>query len=303
MKNLKSILFSLTAAILITLSTTEMCFAQLNTNDGYLYFKGTNHYLFGNNGRDLKFRANHLNSSITLFNNLENKLGGVLGHENAGKKYFGLLDADGDWTYISKQDDWTEFRIDKEVKLKLNNNGQVNIPGTRDASETPGSGVLEIAGALRLDGNEIITNTNKPLYINYSNNGDVNFDNGTLIVDASANKVAIGNVDTNPKDYQLFVEKGILTEQVKVAVKSTGEWSDYVFEEDYNLMTIEELENYVSKNKHLPNVPSAEEVVKNGIDMAQMDAKLLEKIEEAYLYIIELKQEVEQLKTQINNKQ
>lgn len=116
-------------------------------------------------------------------------------------------------------------------------------------------------------------------------------------------KVQIGNVSTTSNQYDLFVEKGILTEQVKVAVKSTGEWSDYVFEEDYNLMPLRELENYVSKNKHLPNVPSAEEVVKEGINMAKMDAKLLEKIEEAYLYIIELKQEVEQLKTQVNSNQ
>jgi len=102
-------------------------------------------------------------------------------------------------------------------------------------------------------------------------------------------KVQIGNVVSTSNSYKLFVETGILSEKVKVAVKSTGDWSDYVFEEDYELMPIEELEDYVAENKHLPNVPSAEEVVKEGIDMAKMDAKLLEKIEETHLYIIELK--------------
>jgi len=110
-------------------------------------------------------------------------------------------------------------------------------------------------------------------------------------------KVAIGSVKSNSNNYKLFVEKGILTEKVRVAVKNSGDWADYVFDEDYNLMSLTELENYIAQNKHLPNVPSAEEVVENGLDVAKMDARLLEKIEEAYLYIIELKKEVEELKS------
>jgi len=95
-----------------------------------------------------------------------------------------------------------------------------------------------------------------------------------------------GEIITSEK-YKLFVESGILTEKVRVAVKTSADWADYVFEEEYDLMSINELEKYVSKNKHLPNVPSAEEVVNKGIDMAQMDATLLEKIEELTLYIIQ----------------
>jgi len=92
-----------------------------------------------------------------------------------------------------------------------------------------------------------------------------------------------GAVDISPDKYRLFVEKGILTEKVKVAVSSNTDWADYVFEEGYEMLPINELEGYVSENKHLPNVPSAEEMVENGLDIAKMDAKLLEKIEEAYL--------------------
>ena len=108
-------------------------------------------------------------------------------------------------------------------------------------------------------------------------------------------KVAIGNVST-PGNYKLYVQDGILTERVRVAVKNTAEWSDYVFNEEYKLLSISELEAFVKENKHLPNVPSAEKVVKEGIDMAKMDATLLEKIEELTLYVIQQQKEIELLK-------
>lgn len=85
--------------------------------------------------------------------------------------------------------------------------------------------------------------------------------------------------------YKLYVQTGILTEKIKVA--SVSNWADYVFNDDYKLKSLEELEMYVKENKHLPNIPSEQEVKSNGIDLAQMDAKLLEKIEELHLYVID----------------
>jgi hypothetical protein len=110
--------------------------------------------------------------------------------------------------------------------------------------------------------------------------------------------LTIGSVTTNA-NYKLFVQTGILTEKVKVAVSTTSNWSDYVFNKDYKLLSLGEVETYIKKNKHLPGVPSAEEVVKDGIDMATMDAKLLEKIEELTLYMIEMKKENSDLKQRI----
>ncbi|MFK7945982.1 MAG: hypothetical protein AB8G11_00210 [Saprospiraceae bacterium] len=86
-------------------------------------------------------------------------------------------------------------------------------------------------------------------------------------------------------EHRLYVEKGIRTEKVKVDLK-TG-WADYVFESDYNLPTLIEVEQFITTNQHLPNVPSAKEVKENGIDVAQMDEILLRKIEELTLYTIE----------------
>lgn len=115
-------------------------------------------------------------------------------------------------------------------------------------------------------------------------------------------KVRIGNGTNDiktPAGYKLFVEEGILTEKVKVAVKTTADWADYVFATDYKLMPLAEVEQFTKENKHLPNVPSAKEMVNNGLDVAQMDAKLLEKVEELTLYLIEQNKQIELLKTEI----
>lgn len=67
---------------------------------------------------------------------------------------------------------------------------------------------------------------------------------------------------------------------------------DYVFEPDYKLLTIEEVKNYVTENKHLPNVPSADEMVANGTTLGEINMKLLEKVEELTLYIIQLEERI-----------
>jgi hypothetical protein len=100
-------------------------------------------------------------------------------------------------------------------------------------------------------------------------------------------------------DYGLFVGRGILTEKVKVAMRNTSDWADYVFKSDYKLMPLNDVESYIAKNGHLPGVPSAEEVKESGIDVAKMDAKLLEKIEELTLYMIQLQKENEEIKHQL----
>lgn len=71
-----------------------------------------------------------------------------------------------------------------------------------------------------------------------------------------------------------------------------NDWADYVFDRDYKLMNLEELENYVMEHKHLPGVPSEKEVLEQGIETGEMNKILLKKIEELTLYLIELKKEL-----------
>ncbi|WP_053073290.1 hypothetical protein [Chryseobacterium sp. FH2] len=73
--------------------------------------------------------------------------------------------------------------------------------------------------------------------------------------------------------------------------------ADFVFDSGYNLKTIDDLEQFIAKNKHLPEIPSAKEMEKNGLAVGDFQIKLLQKIEELTLYVISLKKEIEQLTT------
>lgn len=110
----------------------------------------------------------------------------------------------------------------------------------------------------------------------------------------------IGNSVGLPAGYKLYVQQGILTEKVKVAVANTANWSDFVFAKDYKLQSLSDVENYISNNQHLPGIPSAKEVVNDGVDVATMDAKLLQKIEELTLYVIQQQKEIDKLKAARN---
>lgn len=138
---------------------------------------------------------------------------------------------------------------------------------------------------------------------NYNPTTNLWTDQMTLMKDG---KLIIGNPTqwgndgtTAPGNYRLYVQHGILTERIKVAVRSTSDWSDYVFYKNYQLKNLYDVEKYIKKYKNLPNVPSANQVVNEGIDMVQMDATLLKKIEELTLYLIDLKKENDLMKKQI----
>ena len=118
----------------------------------------------------------------------------------------------------------------------------------------------------------------------------------------SNGKIYIGSNATYPNvtgNYKLYVEGGILTEKVKVAMRSTANWADYVFEKNYDLMPLKKVEEYINKNKHLPGIVSAEELSKKGLDLAEMQAKQMEKIEELTLYIIEQNKKLEKQNNEI----
>lgn len=122
----------------------------------------------------------------------------------------------------------------------------------------------------------------------------------------TAGFLAIGDWDAitpmpTPAGYRLIVQDGILSEKIKVALKtSASDWADYVFDTEYKskMMSLEEVETFTIKNKHLPNVPSADDMVKSGLDVAKTSKMFMEKIEELTLYMIDLNKEVKALKAE-----
>jgi len=94
----------------------------------------------------------------------------------------------------------------------------------------------------------------------------------------------------------LDVNGTIRAKEIKV---ETG-WSDFVFADNYKLMPLNDLEKHIKANKSLPGIPTEKEVLENGVELGEMQSKLLEKIEELTLYVIELKKENEELKERIS---
>ncbi|WP_269237352.1 hypothetical protein [Flavobacterium flavigenum] len=93
------------------------------------------------------------------------------------------------------------------------------------------------------------------------------------------------NTNVIPAGYAMAVKGKFITEEVKV--QTYANWPDFVFKKEYNLPSINEVEQHIKKKGHLPNIPSASEVSENGILLGEMNAKLLQKIEELTLYIIQ----------------
>lgn len=120
--------------------------------------------------------------------------------------------------------------------------------------------------------------------VNPNNGADLYFPE----VGAEGN-VGIGTINTY--GYRLAVDGKIITDEVMV--KDPVNWYDYVFEPEYKLMPLNELETFVNKNKHLPDVPSEAEVTQNGYGLAEMNGILLKKVEELTLYIIEQQKAME----------
>ncbi|MBK9638357.1 MAG: hypothetical protein IPO63_11255 [Bacteroidetes bacterium] len=122
---------------------------------------------------------------------------------------------------------------------------------------------------------------------------------GTVVLqdqNASA-KVCIGGTQA-ATGYKLSVTGKIICEELKVLL--TANWPDYVFESDYQLMPLKQLENYISDNNHLPGIPSATEMQeKGGMEVGEMQTLLVKKLEEANLYILQLNQRLEELEAKL----
>lgn len=122
-------------------------------------------------------------------------------------------------------------------------------------------------------------------------------------------KFVIGDIATSG-DYGLYVEKGILAEKLSVGghlctnslrITASSCWADYVFSDNYQLMSLEKVESFILQNEHLPNVPSASEIENNGIDVEMITVSQQEKIEELFLHMIEMNKKMKQIEAE--NKQ
>ncbi|MEO6403955.1 MAG: hypothetical protein ABIY51_10645 [Ferruginibacter sp.] len=128
------------------------------------------------------------------------------------------------------------------------------------------------------------SNTNMRIFCNSAS---------AMLIAAATGNVGIG---TDNPTYKLSVNGNIRSKEVVV---ETG-WADYVFDDKYTLTPLNEVEQFILKNKHLSNIPSANEIEANGLHLGDTQKKMMEKIEELTLYIIELNKKIEKLEKQNN---
>jgi hypothetical protein len=118
--------------------------------------------------------------------------------------------------------------------------------------------------------------------------------NPVLVTDASGN-MGIGTID--PRGFKLAVKGTVHAQQVNVDLTN---WADYVFDKAYYLPSLTEVKTYIDKNHHLPEIPSAEQIEKDGLNLGEMNKLLLKKVEELTLYLIEKDKETKKQEKEIN---
>ncbi len=186
-------------------------------------------------------------------------------------------------------------------KFLVRGDGNVGIGGTDPSNK------LQIGpnGAGYAGNDFVVSNTNGTMafhndateFYMVTNNRDIAIGaNGVAALHIKADgKIGIG---TKTPSSALAVNGDIYAKKVKVT--QTG-WPDYVFTKEYSLKPLSEVEAYIIKFKHLPEVPSAQEVEKNDLDLGEMNKILLMKVEELTLYMIELKKENELQKARLDS--
>ncbi len=180
----------------------------------------------------------------------------------------------------------------------LNAAGNINLDGDLVIDNTGATIQLQSTGTntgfFQLSGDNVRIGTNSGnsagKFIIRNNGGD------RIFVDAGGN-MSIGT-STVATGYKLNVAGKMICEEVYVRLQSSG-WPDYVFDEKYKLRPLQEVENFIRAKKHLPGIPSAIEMEQTGQAVAEMQRKLLEKIEELTLYIIDQQKQIDELKVAV----
>ena len=189
---------------------------------------------------------------------------------------------------------WNGTSSDREV-MTLLSGGNVGIGNTNPSGKLDVNGNIKATESITVNKNgsyRIALNGQADGYIYGRNNSS---ENKFLITSNGNSWLNGGNVGigTSSPDATLAVKGDIHAEEVRVDLSVPA--PDYVFKEDYQLRSLQEVQAYIKTNGHLPNIPSAKEMETHGVELGAMEMKLLEKIEELTLYLFEQQKQYAEL--------
>jgi hypothetical protein len=193
----------------------------------------------------------------------------------------------------------------------IKNNGGNGVYGSEIGfnavldTSTPANKFIKLGGTAQRGGAAIVVDNEGSMYFQMHYGGT----EAETIVDYNPQISFLHNgyvgIGTSSPDARLAVKGNIHTQEVLVDL-SGAVTPDYVFEKEYDLLPLSELESYINENKHLPEVPSAKEMEENGLNLKEMNLLLLKKVEELTLHLIEQNKKIENQQIEIekikNNK-
>lgn len=192
------------------------------------------------------------------------------------------------YTAFNKTNTTESFAVYANGNTSMGANNQIGFPSTSILSNS----VSLLINNQNINGVRFLSSQSDVRIISALLN-----DNGNSVFTVFGDgRTRIGGEFITNSTYMLTVNGKIGAREIKVSILS--QWPDYVFKKNYSLTPLENVEKYVQKHEHLPGIPSAEDLQKEelGLDLAQMQALQLEKIENIYLYLFEMKKELADLK-------
>ena len=258
----------------------------------------------GSNGTD-GLRIGGLGNYGSLELGVDGKYDGMIrSYGNNLKYYAGHWKIKGNTATENHSHNWYTFKAGSSnwstVKMRLNHDGNLGIGTINPSTRLDVNGIISSRSEIRS------ISSNPALLLNES---DVTDKNWHLQVNGGDLKFYEVNDARNNWDKRMIIKSGsgnvaiygkLESTEIKVTTSSTA---DFVFEKDYNLPTLKSIEKHIKEKKHLPEIASAKEMQKNGVNVGNFQIQLLQKIEELTLYTIDQEKKLKTQNSKIENQQ